>query len=447
VRRQQTLLGIALLLAGIWAYDGLRFVDFRIVNLIHRVIAEQDSGLLLMTAVAVTGLNTVRVLPLYLGAFILMEETVPEKGPWTQRFLGYLIPALLVPGAYLASKLLYDSPHDFGWPAVMSLLGVIVVHALSRYRQSLFLKTATFGMFSFGWQWLGLVPALTDYGFGRGDLAVDVKNAAQFLGHEGLLQQWSLLSFGVFVLIAVTMAMFMVDYRNHMELVRRHQEKELEMRQAALRNLEARSRAEMQQLVHDLKTPLMTVQGLVSLIGMTNDPAKTAEYTSRIEQSVERMNHMISEILHPETRRRVAGEELARKLHSHVSGVNWSGVRFEVGDNLPVVEVNVVRMIRAIANLIQNAREAMGDSTEPVLVRVQNEGGDLRIEVIDKGPGIPPEMLPQLFTPGFSTKHSSGLGLPFAREVIVEEHGGQLTVNSRPGKGTTIVVKLPGGIT
>src|SRR5690606_222208 len=100
-----------------------------------------------------------------------------------------------------------------------------------------------------------------------------------------------------------------------------------------------------------------------------------------------------------------------------------------------------------IANLIQNAREAMGDSTEPVLVRVQNEGGDLRIEVIDKGPGIPPEMLPQLFTPGFSTKHSSGLGLPFAREVIVEEHGGQLTVNSRPGKGTTIVVKLPGGIT
>lgn len=446
MRRQQTILGIALLLAGVAAGAGLRIADLRILELIHQVIARQDSGLLLIAAVAVTGLNTLRVLPLYLGAFILMEQTVPAQGPWTQRFLGYLIPVLLVPGTYLIIRAMVDTSYDLGVPTVLSLIGVIIVHALSRYRQSLFLKTATFGMFSFGWQWLGMAPALTDYGFGRGDLSIDVKNAAEFLGHQALLQQWSLLSCAVFVGIAVTMAMFMVDYRNHMELVRRHQEKELEMRQAALRNLEARSRAEMQQLVHDLKTPLMTVQGLVSLIGMTQDQAKTAEYTERIEQSVERMNHMISEILHPETRGRITGDELARKLHSHVSGADGPRVRFEVGDDLPEVEVNVVRMIRAVANLIQNAREAMGEVEEPVLVRVQNDAGDLRIDVIDKGPGIAPDALSKLFTPGFSTKHSSGLGLPFAREVIVEEHGGQLHVDTAPGKGTTIVVRLAGGV-
>src|SRR5690606_41770025 len=95
------------------------------------------------------------------------------------------------------------------------------------------------------------------------------------------------------------------------------------------------------------------------------------------------------------------------------------------------------------ANLIQNARDAMGDSPEPVLVRVSGDGPSLRFEVIDQGPGIPLELMDQLFTPGFSTKGSSGLGLSFAREVIVQEHGGALEVDSEPGRGTTMSVKLP----
>ncbi len=207
------------------------------------------------------------------------------------------------------------------------------------------------------------------------------------------------------------MAKFMVDYRNHMDLVERHQAKELELKQAAMRNLEARSVAEMQRLVHDLKTPLTTVQGLVSLIGMTGDRAKTAEYTARIEQSVERMNHMISEILHPETRRRVSGAELARMLHSHVSGAHWAGVRFEIADHLPDVEVNVVRMIRAVANLIQNARDAMGASTAPVLVRVVPDAEHLRIDVIDCGPGISPESRRGAVHPRIFDEGQLGAGL------------------------------------
>lgn len=446
VRRQQTFLGILFLLVGILAGDGLRFVDLRLVDALHSVIVEEDSGRLLLTAAAVTALNTLRVLPLYLGAFILMEQWVPVNGRWPQRIVGYLIPALLVPGSYVMIRILFNTPYDFGVPAFLSLVGVIIVHALSRFRQGLFFKIATFGIFSFGWQWLGLAPSLTGYGFGRGELSIDVKNAAAFLGQEALLQRWSMLTCTLFVSIAVTMAKFMVDYHNHMDLVRRHQAKERELRQAALRNLEARSRAEMQQLVHDLKTPLMTVQGLVSLIAMAPDEQKTVEYAQRIEQSVERLNHMISEILHPETRGRITGAELARKLHSHVSGADWSGVRFEVHEPLPDVEVNVVRMIRAVANLIQNAREAMGDSGDPVLVRIVNDDGHLRINVVDRGPGIAPELMGELFTPGFSTKESSGLGLSFAKEVIVEEHGGELAVHSEPGVGTTIVVRLPGGI-
>src|SRR5690606_33894091 len=254
-----------------------------------------------------------------------------------------------------------------------------------------------------------------------------------FLGQEALLNQWSVVSCGLFVGIALVMAKFMVDYRNHLDLMRRHQAKELEMRQAAARNLEARSRAEMQRLVHDLKTPLTTVQGLLSLIAMTEDHTKTAEYVERVVQAVERMNHMISEILYPETRRRVSGGELVRMLHSHVSGAHRSGVRLETTERLPDVEVNVVRTIRAMANLIQNARDALGGSPEPVLVGVWGDGPSWRFAGIDQGPGIPLDLIDQLFAPGFSTKGSSGLGFSFGREVIVQEHGGTLEVASVPG--------------
>ncbi|HEY8495636.1 MAG TPA: HAMP domain-containing sensor histidine kinase [Limnochordales bacterium] len=440
-----TAVGLGLLGLGIVAGHLLRSVDLRLVNATRSVIAAGDSGRLLVVATQVTALNTLRVLPLYLGAFVLMEEYVPADGRWTRRVLGYLVPALLVPLSYQVVRLV-GTPYDFGVPAMLSVVGVILVHALSLYPQGLFFRAFTFGMFSFGWQWLGMAPRLTGYGFGMGDLSVDVKNTAAFLGQEALLNQWSVVSCGLFVGIALVMAKFMVDYRNHLDLVRRHQAKELELRQAAARNLEARSRAEMQRLVHDLKTPLTTVQGLLSLIAMTEDHTKTAEYVERVVQAVERMNHMISEILHPETRRRVSGGELVRMLHSHVSGAHRTGVRFETTEPLPGVEVNVVRTIRAMANLIQNARDAMRDSPEPVLVRVSGDGPYLRFEVIDQGPGIPLELMDRLFTPGFSTKGSSGLGLSFAREVIVQEHGGTLDVESEPGRGTTIVVKLPGGL-
>jgi two-component system NtrC family sensor kinase len=61
----------------------------------------------------------------------------------------------------------------------------------------------------------------------------------------------------------------------------------------------------------------------------------------------------------------------------------------------------------------------------------------------DTGPGIPPEHLAQAFTPFFSTKpHGSGLGLAIVQQ-IVQEHRGQVAIESEPGRGTTVIVRLP----
>jgi signal transduction histidine kinase len=68
---------------------------------------------------------------------------------------------------------------------------------------------------------------------------------------------------------------------------------------------------------------------------------------------------------------------------------------------------------------------------------------DIRIEVEDRGRGMSPETLRQIFKPFFTTKNKgTGLGLPIARKIVMG-HGGNLTVSSTPGTGTTVTIRLP----
>jgi two-component system, NtrC family, nitrogen regulation sensor histidine kinase NtrY len=90
-----------------------------------------------------------------------------------------------------------------------------------------------------------------------------------------------------------------------------------------------------------------------------------------------------------------------------------------------------------VVNLLENARNA-GARVVDVTV------GPGRIEVADDGSGIPAELLPRIFEPRFSTTTSgSGLGLAIVRR-LVEGWGGQIDVESQAGRGTRVVVRLPG---
>jgi signal transduction histidine kinase len=104
------------------------------------------------------------------------------------------------------------------------------------------------------------------------------------------------------------------------------------------------------------------------------------------------------------------------------------------------VDVNLLK--QALLNLMINAVQAMGDGGE-LLVRLTSQRGRAVMEVIDTGPGIPPEVLPRVFDAYYSTKPGgSGLGLPTTNR-IVREHGGEIVVESEVGKGTRFVLKLP----
>ena len=96
-------------------------------------------------------------------------------------------------------------------------------------------------------------------------------------------------------------------------------------------------------------------------------------------------------------------------------------------------------------NLITNAAQAMEPDGGKITLTTRNEGGGVAVEVTDTGKGIPPDVLPKIFDPFFSTKEigkGTGLGLSVSYK-IVQQHGGRIAVDSRPGAGTKFTVWLP----
>ena len=105
---------------------------------------------------------------------------------------------------------------------------------------------------------------------------------------------------------------------------------------------------------------------------------------------------------------------------------------------------------RALLNVVGNALDAVEDGKHPhVVVATQREGGDddgewVRVVVADNGTGIPPEKMADIFRPFVSTKgaRGTGLGLAVSRKIL-REHGGDILVQSVPGKGSRFVLLFP----
>jgi signal transduction histidine kinase len=96
-------------------------------------------------------------------------------------------------------------------------------------------------------------------------------------------------------------------------------------------------------------------------------------------------------------------------------------------------------------NLVVNALEAMKQDGGTLTVRVRPEGERVVMRVEDSGPGIASELLPNVFDPFFTTKEAgTGLGLSIVRK-IVDQHGGDIDIESERGQGAKVVVSIPTG--
>jgi signal transduction histidine kinase len=93
-------------------------------------------------------------------------------------------------------------------------------------------------------------------------------------------------------------------------MMRENYEKESEIRNMRAKAMENRVYQEVKSMVHDLKTPLVTIRGLNSLLLSANGQGKLAEYSDRIENSVTKMSDMISSFLYEDSRQKLATSEL-----------------------------------------------------------------------------------------------------------------------------------------
>jgi CheY-like chemotaxis protein len=123
-------------------------------------------------------------------------------------------------------------------------------------------------------------------------------------------------------------------------------------------------------------------------------------------------------------------------------------VRLELAADLPPVLGDRGQLQQVLLNLLVNSEQAMRQSScgGSIRIRTRRTAGDrLALDVIDDGPGIPPEALPRIFDPFFTTKPAgvgTGLGLSIAYG-IAHDHGGSIAVDSRPGCGAAFTVELP----
>lgn len=121
-------------------------------------------------------------------------------------------------------------------------------------------------------------------------------------------------------------------------------------------------------------------------------------------------------------------------------------IELDLVEDLPTFQGNTQKIEQVLVNLIVNASQAIPEDRKGhITVRTMMEKGNIVVQVADNGTGMNETTMKQIFDPFFTTKRArggTGLGLAIAFRII-DEHGGNISVNSRVGSGTTFTIKIP----
>lgn len=222
-----------------------------------------------------------------------------------------------------------------------------------------------------------------------------------------------------------------------------------------------RRRKFLADTAHELRSPVTTMRTMAGALqdGLADEPARRDRAISALVRTSERLLRLVQDLMElakldlnelPLTVRQGDLRELAESaVLSHLAEAGAAGIVLHAPE--PSRPVKIVadpdRLAQVLDNILGNAISYAGEGAE---VWVQLEDGDpVRLTIRDSGQGIRPEDLPYIFdsfyradaarTPGDG---HSGLGLSIARR-LVQAHGGDLTVCSEEGKGTTVTIQIP----
>jgi signal transduction histidine kinase len=199
-------------------------------------------------------------------------------------------------------------------------------------------------------------------------------------------------------------------------------------------------------LAHELRNPLGTIKASAEMLSrnLPKDNELAAEMAGFISSEVDRTNSLVTRFLdfaRPLSLRKEPSDvtqTIDRAIQQVEREDNRSAIVRQYEPNLEPVPIDAEMMERVFYNLILNAVQASPEGI-PVTIRAKQGA----VEIVDRGAGISKENTESIFNPFFTTKPNGiGLGLPIVAK-IVDEHGGKLTVESEPGKGSIFRVQLP----
>jgi PAS domain S-box-containing protein len=233
---------------------------------------------------------------------------------------------------------------------------------------------------------------------------------------------------------------------------------------SAIRDITERKRLERAQhdfiamASHDLASPLTVLRAWAQLLQRRG--AYDAASVDAILEQTTRMERLITD-LRDLVQVEGGGLSLQRSpvdlvalVHEAVERMRSLATSHVAHLEAPEIPVVVIgdrdRLGQVLDNLLGNAVKYSPRGGE-ILIRVQAANGVVRVSVSDQGPGIPSDVLPQLFERFFRGQHAAGdaglgLGLYISR-MLVEAHGGQIRAQSEPGVGSVFTVTLPLGRT
>lgn len=221
---------------------------------------------------------------------------------------------------------------------------------------------------------------------------------------------------------------------------------------AALRRSDELKTALLRSVSHDLRTPLTSIIASgTALDSPTLTEPERHELSAAVVGEGQRLSRLVENLL--DVSRLESGSAEPRREPVDLAGVfeaaresvgpGGEAIRLGADPELPPLIADPVQLERAFANLFENAvRHGEG---RPVLVRSRESGGRLVVRVVDQGPGVPEGERQRIFEPFYRREGSGqgfGLGLAIARG-FVEANGGEITVESVPGQGSTFVVAFP----
>lgn len=209
-------------------------------------------------------------------------------------------------------------------------------------------------------------------------------------------------------------------------------------------------------LSHHIKNILQALGGGIDVVDMglahgNIDKARSA--WPIVQRNIERINHLILNMLAFSKQRQPLLEDMdinsiineCIQLISNRADEAGIAIMSEL-DELPPIPVDSDGMGHALLNLLSNAVDAVSEKQGAITVTtsLNSSGNTVEIKIIDNGSGIEPDRLDKIWTPFYSGKGQKGTGLGLAvTRKIVQEHGGDVTVQSKKSEGTTFSILLP----